>query len=421
MIGFFIAAIKIVFILGFLVFIHEGGHFLVAKLCKVKVNEFAIGFGPTIWSKQGKETKYALRLVPLGGFVNMEGEEERSDAEGSFSNASIPKRIAIVAAGGLVNILFALIVYFTLFSFTGNNISNIIDSLHPEYGAEIAGIQVEDEIIKIDGKRIRNKKDLDKAIQKSNGNTISVELKRNGEKKTIQVKPTEEKYNYTGIYLSAKEGKGSTEIVAIYPDSPAEKSGLLVGDVVLKINGLDVENDVTKLVDLIEKSESKQIDFEIKRSDEIVNLNVTAEEISTYLLGVTLRKAENSILNNCYYAFWETGYFAANVIDNIRMLFTGNVRLNQLMGPVGIGEVVAETAGLADFIYTLALISISLGATNLLPFPPLDGGKIVILLIEAIRRKPLKEKTEVTIQMIGFVLLIGLSIIVTYNDVLRIF
>lgn len=99
MISFLINAIKIVFILGFLVFIHEGGHFIIAKLCKVKVNEFAIGFGPTIWSKQGKETKYALRLIPLGGFVSMEGEEERSEEEGSFSNASIPRRIAIVMAG----------------------------------------------------------------------------------------------------------------------------------------------------------------------------------------------------------------------------------------------------------------------------------------------------------------------------------
>lgn len=94
-----ITILKIIFILGFLVFIHEGGHFLVAKLCKIKVNEFAIGFGPTIWSKQGKETKYALRLIPLGGFVNMVGEEERSEEEGSFSKASIPKRIAVVAAG----------------------------------------------------------------------------------------------------------------------------------------------------------------------------------------------------------------------------------------------------------------------------------------------------------------------------------
>ncbi len=99
MFTFFINAIKIIFLLGLLVFIHEGGHFIVAKICKVKVNEFALGFGPTIWKKQGRETKYALRLIPLGGYVGMEGEEERSNKEGSFSKASIAKRIAIVLAG----------------------------------------------------------------------------------------------------------------------------------------------------------------------------------------------------------------------------------------------------------------------------------------------------------------------------------
>ena len=149
MISFIIAALKIIFILGFLVFIHEGGHFLVAKLCKIKVNEFAIGFGPTVWKKQGKETKYALRLIPLGGFVSMEGEEERSDEEGSFSKASIPKRIAVVAAGGLVNIIFALLVYFVLMSFTGNNVSNYVDSVIPDTSAQQVGLMSGDKILKL--------------------------------------------------------------------------------------------------------------------------------------------------------------------------------------------------------------------------------------------------------------------------------
>ena len=124
MISFIISALKIIFLLGFLIFIHELGHFAVAKLCKVKVNEFAIGFGPTLWKKQGKETKYALRLVPLGGFVNMQGEEERSDEEGSFSKASILKRIAIVMAGATVNIIFAIVTYFVLTTTSGPYITN---------------------------------------------------------------------------------------------------------------------------------------------------------------------------------------------------------------------------------------------------------------------------------------------------------
>ena len=126
MISFLISAIKIIFLLGFLIGIHETGHFLIAKLCKVRVNEFAIGFGPVIWKKQGKETKYELRLIPLGGFVNMEGEAEQSEKEGSFTKASIPRRIAIVAAGALVNIIFAIIVYFILAMTVRGNITNAV-------------------------------------------------------------------------------------------------------------------------------------------------------------------------------------------------------------------------------------------------------------------------------------------------------
>ena len=236
-----VSAIKIIFLLGFLVLIHESGHFFVAKFCKVRVNEFAIGFGPTVWSKQGKVPKYALRLIPLGGFVSMEGEDERSTKEGSFSEASIIKRIAIVAAGGLVNILFAIIVFWCL-------------------------------------------------------------------------------------------------------------SAIFVG----------VQN-----------------------------------------------------------AFYNVGFFIKSMFESIVQIFSGKVTVDQMMGPVGISSVVSKTSGIADFIYILSVISLSLGVTNLLPFPPLDGGKIVLLIIEWIRKKPFSQKFEVALQSVGFLVLITLSIFVTYNDILK--
>jgi len=238
---FIINALKIIFLLGFLVLIHESGHFFVAKLCKVKVNEFAIGFGPTIWSRQGKSTKYALRLIPLGGFVSMEGEDRRSTKEGSFSEASILKRIAIVLAGGIVNIIFAILIFWCL---------------------------------------------------------------------------------------------------------------------------------------------------------------------SAYYVGF-----QN--------AFYNVGFFIKNMYEGIVQIFTGKVTIDQMMGPVGISNVVSQTSGFADFIYILSVISLSLGVTNLLPFPPLDGGKVVLLIIEGIRRKPFSEKFEVALQSAGFLILITLSIFVTYNDILK--
>jgi membrane-associated zinc metalloprotease len=420
LLGALLTILKIIFILGFLIFIHEGGHFIVAKLCKIRVNEFAIGFGPVIFKKQGKETLFQLRLIPLGGFCNMEGEEERSEVEGSFSKASIPKRIAVVAAGGLVNIIFALLIYFTLMSCVGNNVSNVIDTVVPNYSAQTAGLQENDKILKIDGKKIKNKADLDEALEQSNGNELSILIERDGKEQELKIKPTEEKYNYTGIAVNTSNDK-LTEIAALYPNSPGEKQGLQAKDIIIAINDNPVENNAQKLVDYINLSIGEEIKFTVERNGENVDITIMPDVMSNYLLGVNLKMAENNFINNIYYAFFDTGEFAISIVDNLRLLFSGGVSIDQLMGPVGISDVVAQTNGLADFIYILALISISLGFTNLLPFPPLDGGKIVILLIEAIKRKPLKEKTEINIQLVGFIFLMALMVYVTYNDILRIF
>lgn len=419
MISILVTALKVIILLGFLIFIHEGGHFIVAKLCKVKVNEFAIGFGPTIWKKQGKETKYALRLIPLGGFVSMEGEEERSEKDGSFSKASIPKRIAIVLAGGMVNIVFGLLVYFILVASIGNYISQRVDIVDINYGAYVAGIRENDEIIKINGKRIRSKSDVEKVLEK-NKEEVVVTVKRDNNLIDIKVTPTAIPNKDTGIYLSGNSDEVTTKVIAVEQESPAEKSGLQANDIILKIDGKDVDNDPYKVAGYIKQSENEECVFTIKRKEEIKEISIKPNIIYTYVLGVQFAKAENNIMNNIYYGFWDTVDFSLSIIDNIKMLFTGKVNANQLMGPVGISGIVAETKSANDFIYILALISLSLGVTNLLPFPPLDGGKVVIYIIEAIRRKPIKENTEAIIQTAGFAILIGLSIYVTYNDILRI-
>lgn len=421
MIGFIITALKVIFLLGFLIFIHEGGHFIVAKLCKVKVNEFAIGFGPTIWKKKKGETLYALRLIPLGGFVSMEGEEERSDNEGSFSKASIPKRIAIVLAGGMVNIIFGLLVYFILVSSMGNYVSQRVEVVDENYGAAKAGIMTNDEIKKINGTKIRNRNDITEMLEKSKGEELTITVERDNELIDVKVTPTAIPNKDTGIYLGASGEELTTEIVAIDSDSPAQKSGLEVNDVILKVDGKDVEGDPYKVVEYIKENETDNCIFTIQRGEETKEISLTPDIVYTYMLGIQFAKAENNFINNIYYGFWDTVDFSVSIIDNLKMLFSGNVDANQLMGPVGISGVVANTTGISDFIYIIALISLSLGVTNLLPFPPLDGGKVVIYLIEAVRRKPMKENTEIAIQMFGFAILIALSIYVTYNDILRIF
>lgn len=351
----------------------------------------------------------------------MVGEEERSEEEGSFSKASISKRIAVVLAGGLVNIIFGLLVYFILVSSTGNYISTNIESIAPNYAAEQSDLQVGDKILKINNKTVRLRSDIDEIMQNSNGEEITITVQRQNETKDIKLIPTEEVSKNVGIYLGVEGENLTSEIKSLYENGPAQNQGLQVGDIITKIDGVECKNDPYKVVELISKSQNEKINIEVERAGEIKTFEISPEMQKSYKMGVTFALAESTFLCNIYYGFWDTIDFSVSIIDNIKELFTGKVSTDQLMGPVGISEVVSKTQGLVEFVYMLALISLSLGVTNLLPFPPLDGGKIVLLIIEGIRKKPLKENIEIAIQMAGFCLLIGLSIYVTYNDILRIF
>jgi len=422
LISFLINAIKIIFLLGFLILIHEAGHFFIAKLFKVKVHEFAIGFGPKIWTKQGKETKYELRLIPLGGFVRLEGEDTKSEDERAFNNASIPKRMAIVAAGAIVNIVFGILVYFIIMASIGNNVSTVVDSTIPDFAAEQAGIYAGDKIDKINDEKIKTKTDIDNILQNSNGEELTIQIERNNEEKEIKLIPTEKETKSTGIYVSSSNsGESATQVVQIDEGSAAAKAGIETNDVITKFNGVDVRESADKLIEAIQTCESNTAEVEIERNGEKITLNLELDLIPTYYLGINFKMAENNFTNNVYYAFFKTGDFLGSIFENIKMLFTGKVGIDQMMGPVGISSVVSQTTGFVDFIYMLAIISISLGVTNLLPIPALDGGKLLILLIEAIRRKPMKEELEIGIQMVGFIILISLSIFISYKDILRIF
>lgn len=416
MITFLISIIKIIILLGVLITIHELGHFLVAKLCKVKVNEFAIGFGPAIWQKQGKETKYTLRAIPLGGYNSLEGEEEASEDAKSFSKASIPKRIAIVLAGATVNIIFAILIYFTITATAGTYVSNEIDSILDGYVAQSVGLQAGDKIIEGNGKNIKSKKDLNEVLGNSAGNAIETKIERNGEILEYNITPSEVKARITGIYLDEK-----CKIVAIEKDSPAERQGVQANDKLIKVNEVELKGDSNIALQEIARKDIETIKLTVKREEEQVVIELTPDYETNYLLGVNLKQAEDTFINRCIHGVMQTQEFLLSIVDNLKQLFTGHVGVDQMMGPVGISEVVAKTDGIREFFEMMALISLSLGVTNLLPIPALDGGKILILLIEAIRRKPMKQEIEVNIQLLGFAILIALSLYVTYHDILRIF
>ncbi len=346
----------------------------------------------------------------------MEGEDERSEDDRSFSKASIPKRIAICAAGAIVNIIFAVVVYFIVMATSGVYISNVIDSTISGYAAEQAGIQSGDAIIELDGQKVNNKYDLNRVMEEANGEEVPVKVERNGEILEFNIKPTEVQSKVTGMYLDDK-----CKVIMVDKGSSSEKQGIQANDVIIKINNEETNGDTNKLIETLQQEGTGTILLTLQRGKAEINIEFTPDYVSTYYLGVNMKLAPDTFLNRCYYGIVETKTFVFSIIDNVKQLFTGRVGIDQMTGPIGIGEMVSQTNGFKEFIYLMALISISLGITNLLPIPALDGGKILILIIEAIRRKPMKQENEINIQLLGFSILIALSIYVSYNDILRLF
>ena len=194
------------------------------------------------------------------------------------------------------------------------------------------------------------------------------------------------------------------------------------GDKIIKINDekIRLKSDISSALYGADGSEIKVI---VERNGEELEFNVkpTEYEENTYILGIQVALIDATWNEKLYYGFWETVNFVESMIESVKLLFTGNIKIDQMTGPIGISEIVVKSNGIYNFIYLLCLISLSLGVTNLLPIPALDGGRIVLLIIEGIRGKALKEEIELGIQSAGFLLLILLSLYVSYKDILRIF
>lgn len=228
------------------------------------------------------------------------------------------------------------------------------------------------------------------------------------------------------IYFILTSSSGnfiSQNIQSVEKGYPASTVGIEKGDKIIQINNKNIKtkSDYEKIM---KKSEGNEILIKIKRNDKIIEKKITPvlieiENYKSYVIGITFEIAENNFTNNIYYGFWDTIDFTKNIADGVRLIFTGNVSTKDLTGPVGISKIVSKTEGINEYIYILAVISISIGVTNLLPIPPLDGGKNVLLLIEAIIRKPINKNIEMSLQLIGFAFLIGLTILVTYNDIFK--
>ncbi|MBQ9267278.1 MAG: RIP metalloprotease RseP [Clostridia bacterium] len=408
--------LKIIILLGTLVTIHELGHFLVAKACNVKVLKFAIGFGPKIFSKVKGETEYALRAIPFGGFVQMEGEDTQSEDERAFHRKPIWQRMLIIVAGATVNILFALVLYFGICASTNVYMSTIIENVDVTSAAYEAGLRSGDKIISVNGKNVVNKTDVTNAIGNSKTDDVVFEIERDGERKKIVITIPEEQIGMVGVGFST-----DAEIVYIQAGGAAQNAGLLVGDKVVSVNG-ERGLSAAEYTDRIKASANTAMDFVIEREGEEKVFSVIPEARSVKIFDVDYKILRGlSFGENSYYAINETKYYFRETIKAFVSLLGGKAENAEVMGPVGIAGEITKTEDFVDFFYMMSAISFSLGIFNLLPIPGLDGGKFLFLLIEWIRKKPMKEKTEVSWQLAGFALIIMMAIMVTVKDVVNLF
>lgn len=328
-------ALAAIFVFLLVVLVHEAGHFTVAKLVGIKVNEFAIGMGPKLLQSTKGETKYTLRALPIGGYVNMEGEEESSDDPRSFSNVSVWSRMAVVIAGATMNFVLAIIV-------------------------------------------------------------LSI--------------------------VAFNVGVPTTTIDEIIENSPAAEYGIVDGDKIVEIQEVKIKNWEDIAVTINSQNPDEFIHVTVERDSELISLEVmpTLDE-GRVVIGI-IPAYETGIITSIKSGFQETGYFLKLMFQFIGTLFQGRVSIDDLAGPIGVINVIGDAAsmGFVSVLYILGFISINLGFFNLLPIPALDGSKLLFLLIELFRGKPLDANKEGFIHFLGFVFLISLMLIVTYKDIIRI-
>ena len=344
--NFVLTALAAILIFAVMIFVHELGHFIAAKSLGVKVNEFALGMGPKLISKQKGETLYSIRLFPIGGFCAMEGEDEETKDERSFSNKKPWKRLIILVAGAAMNIILGFVLLLGLNATSKAYLEPVITEVTENSAAYEAGIMPGDRIVKVNGRKVNIIGDFRWEIERNNNEDFRLDLvmENQGEKRKISVTP--------------KEVEGNT----VY--------GIKYGEI-----------------------------------------------------------KENNILATVKNSTYETAFYARVIIDSLFDLIRGRVPISQVSGPVGIvneiGNAVEQAQqtgkeGIINLIGLAILLTVNLGVFNLLPFPALDGGRILFVLIEMIRRKPIPVEKEAIVHFVGIVILLGLSVLIAFKDIFTI-
>jgi len=437
-------------LIGILVTIHEYGHFIVARLCKVHVQTFSLGMGPIIYKRKDKHgTEFALSALPLGGYVSMitnkliEVEPEikeqltQEQLKNTFDSKPKWQRASIMIAGPLANFILSILVFCFIFMNTidPNNVAVIKSVDKSAYIQSVSNIAVDDQLLGINSQLITDPKDFSLELLSYAGLTgkIDLLLKNNDSSETyvesIYVEDfldssEAQKDPMSGLGL-AIEYRSLPIIGGVSQGSAADLAGINIGDQIIEIGGQSI-NYIQDIKGLIKENPGKELGFVIKRNGEeiyksiLIDSNLNQEDVTQGSLGVNFG-SQRGFISSLNKAVYETYNLSIKTLLFIGKMLTGNMGADNLSGPIGIAQMAGDTAkaGVIPFLYLMALLSISLGVLNLLPLPVLDGGQLVLLGIEAVRGKPLPEKVENYVFTIGAILVGMLMIFAVFNDISR--
>ena len=413
-----------------IVLFHELGHFLLAKRNGIAVTEFSLGMGSRLLSTEKGGTRYSLKLFPIGGSCMMVGEDEDDDSEGSFNNASVWARISVVAAGPIFNFILAFVFAMIITSVVGYDPARVLQVTEGSPAAQ-AGLKEGDIIKEFQGRHISIGRDLDSymTLHGLKDEEISLTYERDGKKHDIQFQAnSESRYMLGFTYLS----EGIPEITQVMLNSAMAKAGVMPGDIIREINGTAVADSQEIQAYLQEHPlDGTEITLGIERDGKVETISaipqMTKHVDSGFIYNIYREKT--NFLGVMKYSAVEVRYWVSTTVESLMMLIKGQFSVNDLSGPVGIIDVIGDSYEEAkgegammvwmQMLYWAILLSANLGVMNLLPIPALDGGRLVFLLIESVRKKRLNPNVEGMIHFAGFVLLMMLMVFVMFNDFRR--
>ena len=424
------------FVLGVLIFVHELGHFLMARRIGVRVLTFSLGFGPKILSFKRGDTEYCVSIIPLGGYVKMAGEnpeDSRTGAADEFLSKTKWQRFQVLVMGPVMNLALALVVM-TFVLYQGAPVPEyedqpvVVHTVVPNSAGAAAGIRPGDRIMQIGGEDVPTWREFPMLVAPKAGKTLPVLLIRDGQTVETHVTPRPEtKYEIGDIGVLPE---ARPEIYEIFSGHPAEAAGLKNGDVVIAANGQQ-NIDYDRLIEMLRTHDGQPVTLNILRDGNPMQIAVTPKKlpgVNYATIGARISRFELRTMNPSFTQAislsakqnWE---WTTMIVKTLGGLFVGETPVKQLMGPIGIADMsgsAARAEGWIPLFTLLAMISLNLGLLNLFPVPVLDGGHIAILALEGLSRRDFSMKVKEKMLLAGFVLLLMLMVTVIYNDLMRV-